>query len=105
MIILKRFILAPILSTSLPGSRSACDVMLLFFFYMHPEDLRRPQLNVSNENVQMLCPCFTPVKVSPRSLQGLSMACPRLAREPAKNSVEPGQDFTPFTFPRANRPQ
>jgi hypothetical protein len=37
-------------------------VMLLFSFHMHPEDLRRPQLNVSNENVQMLCPCFTPVK-------------------------------------------
>ncbi len=56
-------------------------MMLLFFFYMHPEDLRRPQLNVSNENVQMLCPCFTPVKVSPRSLHGLPTACQGTRKE------------------------
>jgi len=47
---------------SLQFSRLHMAVMLLVFFHMHTEDLRRSQLNVSNEYVLMLFPCFTVFK-------------------------------------------
>src|SRR5947208_2816352 len=57
---------------------------------MHPEDLRRPQLNVSNENVRMLCPCFTPIK----SLHGLPGNLQRTAWNLARTSR-----LSPFRVP------
>jgi len=79
---------------SLQFSRLDMAVMLLFFFYMHPEDLRRPQLNVSNENAQMLCPCFTPVKVSPWLAHGLPGNPQRTAWNLARTS-----HLSPFRVP------
>jgi len=36
--------------------------MLLVIFHIHLKDLRRPKLNVSNENDLILFPCFTVFK-------------------------------------------
>ena len=47
---------------SLQFSRLHMAVTFLVFFHMHTEDLRRSQLNVSNEYVLMLFPCFTVFK-------------------------------------------
>jgi hypothetical protein len=47
---------------SLQFSRLHRVVMLLVIFHIHLKDLRRPTLNVSNENDLILFPCFTVFK-------------------------------------------